>query len=224
MKTKTVKRKVATLFAIAIGTTSILSQTDSIQTIFQSARVSEHFFAEPEFKTHVYSGRFSESASLLIGGKLGWVFNSHFIFSFCGYGKTTPTTYYGPYTYKDKVTGQEVNVAQQEMRTGYGYGGIALGVILNPYKAVHVNFGSVFAGGSSNEYIIQDNGSHGTTFGSPGFFIIEPNLNVEMNLTKRMRFEVGIGYRHIFADYFKSLSSADLSGLSFNMGLKLGSF
>ncbi len=80
------------------------------------------------------------------------------------------------------------------------------------------------AGGSSNEYIIQDNGSHGTKFGLPGFCIIKPNLDIEMNLTKKMRVEAGIGCPHIFADYFKSLSSADPSALSFKMGLKLGVF
>lgn len=218
------KRTTTLLVLLAVYSAHLASQTDSIHTIFRNGVVSQHFFIEPEFKTHLHSSRFSEPASLLIGGKLGWTFNSHLMFAFCGYGKTTPTTYYGPYTYKDKVTGEEVTVAHQKMRTGYGYGGIAVGVILNPYNAVHLAFGSVLAGGSSNEYIIQDNGSHGTTFGSPGFFIMEPSLNMEMNLTKKMRLEAGAGYRYIFAGYFKSLSSSDLSGLSFNLGLKLGAF
>jgi hypothetical protein len=203
----------------------VFAQTDTIQTIFKNKqKASVHFFFEPEVKLFSQNKRFNESVALVLGSKSSLILNKHFIVGIGGYGKITPSTYYNEYRYIDKSTDLEVIVPNQKMRTGYGYAGLILGGIIHPYKAVHLSFTSLFGGGTSNEYIIKDNGSKGTTFNSPGFFIMEPNLDMQINLSKFIRFKTGLTYRHIFANNFESLSSKELSGLGVQVGVKIGAF
>jgi hypothetical protein len=200
------------------------AQNDTVQTVWKTDKVQAKNFVAPEIKLHVYNSHFNESMAMLLGVKTGWIFNRHLIIGLGGYGKVTPSIYYNQYEYTDKGTGAHMSVPNQKMGVGYGYGGLILGGIFSPYKAIHATFTCLIGGGSSNEYIIQENGSHGTTFNSPGFVIVEPSLNLEFNLSTKIRYEIGTGYRYLFADRFESLTSSDLSGLNFQMSVNFGSF
>lgn len=198
------------------------AQTDSVKTLLGGGWNSTHFFVGPTAQVQINSNRFSEPLSLFLGGQSGWIINGRLVFGLTGYGKVTPSTYYGAYTYEDDLTGQQITVNDRKMRVAYGFGGALLGVIIRPADAMHVFAGTVIGGGTANEFIVNENGSHGTTFQSPGFFMIEPRCAVELNLTRFLRFELGAGYRYIAATHFESLSSRDLSGFTLGMGFKLG--
>lgn len=198
------------------------AQTDSVQTLLGGGWNSTHFFFGPAAEVQINHSRFSEPVSLFLGGQSGWIINRRLVFGITGYGKVTPSTYYGTYTYEDDATGQQMTENDRKMRVSYGFGGVILGVILHPGEALHIQVGTVIGGGTANEYIVNENGSHGTTFQSPGFFMMEPKLGVELNLTRYLRFELGVGYRYISAIRFESLSTGELSGFTLGMGFKLG--
>ncbi len=201
------------------------AQQDTIQTIFKKQQEpSVHFFFEPEVKAFFQNIRFDESMKLILGSKSALIFNNRFVVGLAGYCKVTPSTYYNEYRYKDDDTGAEVVVPSQKMRTGYGYAGLVLGGIFQPYKAVHLGFTNLFGGGTSNEYIIKDNGSKGTTFNSPFFVVVEPAIDIEVNLSEYLRVKAGVSYKHIFANNFESLLSYDLSGVGVQVGMKIGAF
>jgi hypothetical protein len=220
---------VFSLLVMCFCNQQLWSQTDSIETLFRrKQKGSVHFFFEPEVKMYFQKKSFEESAALVLGSKSALILNKSIIVGLAAYGKVTPSTYYNEYRYINKSTGNEIIIPNQKMRTGYGYGygygGLVLGGIIRPYKSVHLSITSLVGDGTANEYIIKENGSKGTTFNSPGFFVIEPNLDVEANFSKYLRLKMGLTYKHIFGNNFQSLSSAQLSGIGIQAGFKIGAF
>jgi hypothetical protein len=213
------------LFLFVLGLSlQVQAQNDSVKTLWtQNSKLEIKRFFEPEIGLHFYNNTFNEKAAMLVGAKLGWIINKHLIVGIVGYGKVTPTYYTHEYRYMDDNE-NEVVVPNQKMAVGYGYGGLVLGTILHPHEAIHINLITLLGFGTSNEYIIQSNGSHGTTFNSPSFFVAEPKINLELNLSKSLRFEIGSGYRFIDASRFTSLSSSALSGFTLHTGIKIGIF
>jgi hypothetical protein len=214
------------LFSLAMSACIIsrsLAQEEP-QTLLGSTAKEEMttFYWGPEFRLHFYGSRMREAASPLFGGKLGMIINRKVIVGVGGWGKISKTTFSGHYI--DTDDGQVIDNPNQKMAVGYGYGGLIFGVIVKSNDAVHITLSSLFGRGTSNEYIIEADGDHGTTFNSPGFGIVEPILNVEMNLTKHLRFEAGLGYRWISASRFEQLTSRDLSGLTLQTALKIGRY
>ncbi|WP_207514751.1 hypothetical protein [Longitalea luteola] len=180
------------------------------------------FYWGPDLKWHFHGSRMEETVSPVLGASLGVIVNRKVILGIGGWGKVTRTSFYGHYIGKND--GQIIDNPHQKMAVGYGYGGLVLGVVCKSNRSVHATFTSVFGVGSSNEYVIESDGDHGTTFNSPGFGIIEPMLNMEMNLTRQLRVHVGLGYRWIAARRFEQLSSGDLSGLSLQTAIKIGRY
>lgn len=223
MKNKTKLKFSTAIFLSLFLCKGIMAQKDTLETIFKKNKeASIGFFFEPEMKFYFQNQRFNEPVALVLGSKTAMVFNKNFIFGISGHGKVTPSTYYGVYKYKDDYSGEEITHSNQKMRTEYGYAGIIFGGIVKPNKAVHASFTSLFGGGTSNEFIIKDNGSKGTTFNSPTFFILEPTIDLEANLSKFFRLKAGVTYKYILASKFESLSSNDLSGIGLQIGVKIG--
>ena len=193
------------------------------KTLFQSSgnRIQTFFFSSG-LKVHFHGSRMEETASPLLGASLGIILDRKFIVGVSGWGKVVRTTFYGHYI--QRRNGMTTEIPHQKMAVGYGYGGLLLGAILQSNKPLHVTITSLFGAGSSNEYIIEADGDHGTTFNSPGFAVIEPMVNLELNLTKKLRAAFGVGYRWIGAGKFEQLSSADLSGLTCQVALQLGKY
>lgn len=210
--------------AISIGVIHHSLAQDEPQTLLGKAAKEQmtSFFWGPEFRLHFHGSRMREAASPLLGGKLGLIINRNVIMGISGYGKISRTTFHGHYI--DTDDGKVIDNPNQKMAVGYGYGGFIVGFVFKSNDAVHLTFTSLFGRGTSNEYIIQDNGSHGTTFNSPGFGIIEPTINAELNLTRHFRIEAGLGYRWISANRFEQLTSADLSGLTLQIAVKMGEY
>jgi len=59
---------------------------------------------------------------------------------------------------------------------------------------------------------------------STGFFVLEPGVNIELNMTKIFRLDLGVSYRFISGTDLQRLSNNDLSDFSFNLCLKFGKF
>jgi hypothetical protein len=98
-----------------------------------------------------------------------------------------------------------------------GYGGLELGVIAGRPKSGQLSFGVLFGGGGISEdsrYFRDYN----------GFFVMEPQLDLLVNLSSNVRVTVGASYR--FVDDLQSLhyTEDDLQGPSVNIGVALGCF
>jgi hypothetical protein len=109
-----------------------------------------------------------------------------------------------------------------------GYGGIVLEYIANSDKLLHYG-GGVFIGWGGAGYVDRNlnsfrrNGNNSFNQDS-GFFVVEPSIFGELNLTKWMRLNAGVSYRAASNVRLEGLSNADLSGIAGNLTVKFGAF
>ena len=188
------------------------------QTIFQrDSAYQREFFFSPEMRLHFYGNDLQSEVSPLIGGTFGWVFNRTLMIGLGGFGKIAKTRYRANYPQMDESG--RVLQNRHPMGLGYGYGGVILGYILNANSPVHLKFPVLIGLGTSNEYEIEPDGDHGTTINSPGFFVVEPGVSLELNLVDELRLEVGVTYRYIDTSRFEQLDSGSLNGLGLKIAL-----
>jgi hypothetical protein len=175
---------------------------DSTQTLFKSeVKVSEIW--TPEVKFNSIQGKFGT----LIGFYGGAVFNRSFLLGISG----------------------GVNLSHPTIN--YGYFGAIGQYIFKPSNLWHISGQLLLAYGSAKEYEDPKSGlldEFGNVSGAP-FFLVEPGLNLELNLSKRVTLVAGISYRNVSGMNENSenvstthLTNEDLSGVNFNFGVKFG--
>ncbi len=147
--------------------------------------------------------RFSEingQFAVLVGGRGGWIINHTFALGAAGYGVAT-----------------DVQVAGNPNRRGleFGYGGADLEIILGSDALIHVTFNTLIGGGS-----------YRLNYGGPydGVFVLEPALNIDLNVTSFMRLGVGGGYRWVTDVDIVGFTDSDFSAFFGSLVLKFGSF
>jgi len=93
--------------------------------------------------------------------------------------------------YYNQITGNNTHLAG-------GYGGFFFEPILFPKYPVHVSFPVLIGGGGvgviNNDESSWDN--HFNSEASDAFMVIEPGIEVEMNITRFFRFCIGVHYRY----------------------------
>jgi hypothetical protein len=114
-----------------------------------------------------------------------------------------------------------------------GYGGVLLEFIALPKKAIHLSFPVLIGAGGANlgaKYYVgqSDYYPEGVAtydyIENSGFFIVEPGVYLELNMTKFFRLSAGGTYRFISGTDMVRINNNDLSGLTFSFALKFGSF
>jgi len=113
----------------------------------------------------------------------------------------------------------------------FGYLGLLTQYTLNPQKVVHFSGQLLLGTGSAKDYM-QEKTSTFDNMGNisgPGFFFVEPGFNVEFNLTEKARLVAGLSYRLVSGLNEDStliarseIKNKDLSGIFFNLGVKVG--
>lgn len=198
-----------------------------LTTIFSGDHASGGYGA-PELRL----GNINNTSSLFVGGRGGWIIGHQFVLGGAGYGLATNNTF--DHT-ENLLDGNDnmVNDSIRSLKIGMGYGGVLIEYILMPQKPVHFSFPLIIGAGGAN---VGSNINNQTTNGtsqnwtsyesveSSSFFIVEPGVNVELNLTKFMRLSCGANYRLVTGTNLLRLNDSDFSGLAFNFALKFGVF
>ncbi len=170
-------------------------------------------FIGPEFKvSDTY-----DDYGLLVGGRIGAILNDNFLIGLGGYGLTTKSTFPVP------------NTPDTTVRMNMGYGGLAMEYTLFRKKAIHFSIPvMVGAGGYSfyEENNYDDFWYDYYTIDNSAAFIVEPGINIELNLVKFIRFSIGASYRLVYGTNFDvvDITDEDLSNLAFNASIKFGFF
>jgi hypothetical protein len=191
---------VATLMFTA--TVATAQQQDSTKTLFKSTvKVSELWVPEVKLNS------IQEDIGTLIGFYGGALINRTFLVGIAG----------------------GVNLGHPRVNYGY-FGGIGQ-FILKPENLLHFSGQLVLAYGSTKDYENPKSGLLDNFWNISGahFFMMEPGLNLELNLSKKLTLVTGVSYRYVSGlnenDENVSIThvtNKDLSGLNFNIGLKFG--
>jgi len=194
---------------------------DDIQTIFsdQNLKFSGGFIA-PEIKV----GYMNDDNGVFVGGRMGAIFNDRFSIGLGGYGLTAKSSF----NYDFDGEGPE---PIRNVRIGMGYGGLALEYAFFSQKAIHFTVPVLVGAGGFVFYEGTDNyWDEFNEYESTAAFFLEPGINLELNLFKHFRFNMGASYRLVQGTNLDEnglgsvVSDADLSDFVFNASLKFGFF
>ena len=173
-------------------------------------------YISPEFKV----GNVHEDASLFVGGKLGMILNDKFFIGLAGYGLTNNSNFNIP---DPDLTASSVLIP---VRIGMGYGGLSMEYTMFSNKVVHFTIPVVV--GVAGIYVYEDDGDYFydsfNDIENSAAFVVEPGVNMELNLFKFFRVDLGASYRLISGTDLVYLQDEDLSDLSFNVTFKFGFF
>lgn len=149
---------------------------------------------------------------LLIGGRAGLIINHTFVIGCAGYGlandveANTPGPYGEPYL-------------------NLGYGGLQLEVVLQSDRVVHYSLRTLIGGGGVGFRNAWMDGYHEPDHEyMDGFFVLEPGVDVDVNVTKWFRTSLGVSYRYVDGISSPALTDSDLRGPSAMLSFRFGSF
>lgn len=185
---------------IALSTEVTAQEQDSTQTLFKSVEKVGELWA-PEVKINSIQGQ----VGTLIGFYGGAVFNRTFLLGIAG----------------------GANLSHPTVNYAY-FGGIGQ-YIYKPANLWHCSGQLLMAYGSAKDYEDPKSGllDNFMNVSGAGFFLMEPGVNLELNISKRLILVAGISYRFVMGMDETSenlsithLTNEDLSGVNFNIGIK----
>jgi hypothetical protein len=177
------------------------------KTLVGTGEISSGGFGAPVIK---YTQIYGEPA-LLVGGRGGWIIDHTFVLGGGGYGLVNEI-------------GTDFNVYGHPAYIHFGYGGLELEYIIQSDEIVHFSIYSLIGAGGVNLSNDFDEDWDGDEYGSDSFFILEPAVNVEINVVSFFRINAGVSHRFISGVNYYQISNSDFDGFSGVLALKFGKF
>ena len=208
MKTKTENQKfyqnsgllLVTVILMSLSSVADAQIKDSTETLLKSGVEINELWA-PEVKINSIQG----SVGTLIGLYGGALINRSFLIGLSG----------------------GVNLGHPTVNYGY-FGGIVQYTV-NPAKLIHYSGQLLIGYGTTKDYENTKSGLLDNFWNISGanFFLMEPGINLEINIKAGMTLITGLSYRYASGlnennenVQITHLTSRDLSGLNFSIGLK----
>lgn len=158
----------------------------------------------------------NEKDTYLMGARGGWLIDHHLTIGLAGYGFISDKTFYIP-------------EAVADASLAGGYGGLFLEANIAPFYPVHVTVPLIIGAGGiayadqkwweGHEY--DDPAS---SIDSDAYFVLEPGLEIEINLIQFMRLGIGGSYRYTSQVSMVNSSGSMLHGWNGYFNLKFGWF
>ena len=131
----------------------------------------------------------------------------------------------GGYSLVNKIAAPRPNVPDDDLDLGLWYTGFVGEYIFKSSKLIHWSAGTLIGGGGvyrdeKNRWRDHDDRSYDYS----SFFVTEPFVQAELNITSFLRLAVGGTYRLILGSGTPGISDSNLSGPSVMVGLKAGKF
>lgn len=207
------------IIALFLGI-AVYGQKDGneIQTLFGND-MSYGGYGGPVMKITPVNG----DLGLMMGGGGGFIINQQLVIGGAGYGLVTPSKFQG---------NDFRNSTDTTLSLSTGYGGFYLEYILMSNKPIHLTFPVLIGGGGATvrskdpdyDMTFFDDEPDRRLVEESGYFIIEPGVNLELNILKFFRLGFGLSYRYVTGSDLINISDSDLSDLSFNLGFRFGYF
>jgi hypothetical protein len=187
--------------AFCQGEIEVIGSKDQMQTLFgYDSKITGYGTMDTRFS--LINGK----ESVIIGGHGGVIFNSYFYLGLGAYGLVT--------TQNIATDPLDVPLDMQ-----MGYTGLMLAMNVMPKKVVHFSI-PLFVG--VGNLVTEKNDAR---LESSPFIIIEPGLQLEINLVRFMKIGLGGGYRMVRGSSLDNdITDASLSDWSGNFSLIFGKF
>jgi hypothetical protein len=131
----------------------------------------------------------------------------------------------GAYSLVNNVEMPTLNTSGYQDYVNLWYTGFVAEYIHNSDKLVHWTAGALLGGGGvGRRDKWDDDFDHDHVSNATGFFVAEPFANLELNITKFLRLDIGASYRYIAGSNTAGITDGKLSGPSVHLGIKAGKF
>jgi len=211
MKTKTENSKVhlkglyiaLSVILMLLSTVTFAQENDSERTLLRQDIILTDVLS-PEVKINSIQG----DIGTLVGIYGGPLINNRLLIGACG----------------------GVNLGHPKVN--YGYLGGILQYVYRPQDIVHASVQLVIASGTTKDYENPKSGLLDNFWNISGasFLLIEPGINLEINITTRMKLVMGVSFRHVSGINpdreeisHTHVTNEDMSGVNFNIGFKFSS-
>ncbi|MCC5907469.1 MAG: hypothetical protein JJU13_14755 [Balneolaceae bacterium] len=177
------------------------------QTLFDG-EVSHGGFGGPVFKI----GNVAGSTGFWIGGRGGWIMNldEHHAISLGGGGYGLVSDH-----------GVPVPSTEEDLYALNGYGGFIVEYTNRSYNIVHITANSLIGAGG---LMLREKDYQEVNDDVDTYFVFEPGVNVELNVTSFFRIGAGASYRLTSGINRFGFSDSDFSGLNGVITFKFGKF
>lgn len=206
------------LLCVVVLFASVFSAKAQDETLFENQLVSGGF-GGPAVRFSSVKGEFG----VLAGGYGGWLVNHSFLIGGGGYALASDIR-------ANKEAEDLYSNLGRPLYLNLGYGGGVLEYIITPSNLTHIYVSTLIGAGtvSYRRNPFEDEWNWDPSQNSSlhdAFFVLEPGVFVELNITSWFRLSGGGTYRFVSGiDRLVGVSNTDLSGASGGITLKFGSF
>jgi len=158
--------------------------------------------------------------TLFLGAYGGVIVNRSFLFGVAAYGLASQPGFEGFVPSANQF---------KELKRYGGYGGLLIGATVFGREVVHLSMPVLLGAGNLE---ISDDSFFGPQVGSSNdftiersaFFIVEPGLQLEFNITSYLRLAAGANYRWVTGLELENATDNDLSGWGGVLSVRVGRF
>lgn len=191
-------------------TCSVQAQEGKIESLAGKSRIRVGGFGAPTIKYTT----FNDKSAILLGGYAGVMLNSRMMLGA------------GAYALVNNIEAPALSIPGSATQYwNMWYTGFVPEYTINSDKLFHIAVGALIGGGGvykSERYHGFD--ENNTEWDYSGFFVGEPHVNFEMNITNYLRIAVGGSYRFVSGSSTAGISDSQLSGPAAHFTLKAGRF
>ena len=187
------------LFFLVLPIAAFCSWGEPMETLFSDEPLQVSGYVGPEAQFTSMKGNFG----FLLGGRGGAIFNDRFVVGGAAYGLVQPTL--------------NLPLDGDTKRMGVGYGGLLLEYYFSPRSLINYSVGALVGSGGVAE--IGDRAGRRTAF-----FVLQPEVNVFVNVTRFFRVGTGVAYRYSNGLNLNGFTDDDFRGFSGSLIFAFGGF
>ncbi|MEP5611816.1 MAG: hypothetical protein ABJP45_06175 [Cyclobacteriaceae bacterium] len=162
---------------------------------------------------------FKGERALMAGAYGGLIINRRYLFGLAGYGLVTKVEFDGT------VPGQ---TAAKPLNLHGGYGGIIVGASIAPREVIHISIPILLGAGAfevvDKNFFTNNLPDAEFTVENSVFFVLEPGIEVEFNISNHFRLGFGASYRFITGTELINIEDDDVSGGAGLISFRFGRF
>ncbi len=168
--------------------------------------------------------RIMDQDAMLVGVRGGWIINHRFSLGLAGHGLVTNVD--NP-AY-DRYLVDNGTALRGKSRFYMGYGGLLLEPVIAYRSPVHITLPVIIgAGGCTygyNSALAPDFDPYTYEDDAQAFFVVEPGIELELNIIPLVRIGLGASYRYTSDIDLPATAKDALHGLNAGMSVKVGRF
>ncbi len=130
----------------------------------------------------------------------------------------------GAYALVNDIEAPRMNPADPTLYWNMWYTGFVPEYTIKGNKLVHLAVGGLIGGGGVMKNERYKGWDEFESIGYSGFFVGEPHLNLELNITSFLRLGIGGSYRFVKGSSTDGITDEKLSGPSAHFTIKAGRF